>query len=328
MIRVPAPALEPGEALRRLRARRAALPARRRRATPTGWGAFSFAGCDPDDGAGLVARRRRRSAGAARGGAAALERRAGRRQAVAVRGRLPDATISAPSAGACGRAALARWTISGCRPSTSRAIRAVWRLDRATRARRGAGARRAQRGAAARAPAAGAPAGGDVPSARLLDDRQQRGAVPDVHHRIERHLGAAGGHQDVAVAVGPRPLHGGPADEPIPRARALARGALVGDDGQRLVEPRRARDAARPAVPGAALARAPRRPSRRAPAGRRRRPSARRAPRRRRACRRAARRGRTCACRRAGRRSSATAPHPPSRPPPRPGWRGRGTPAR
>src|SRR5260370_21375976 len=40
-------------------------------------------------------------------------------------------------------------------------------------------------------------------STRFLNDRQQRGAIPNVHHRIEHNVGATSRHQDVTVSVTP-----------------------------------------------------------------------------------------------------------------------------
>ena len=43
----------------------------------------------------------------------------------------------------------------------------------------------------------------DEVSAGLLDDRLQRGGVPDVHDRVDHHFGPAGGDHQIAVAIAP-----------------------------------------------------------------------------------------------------------------------------
>src|SRR5438067_4513325 len=40
-------------------------------------------------------------------------------------------------------------------------------------------------------------------STGLFNDWQQRGTIPNVHHRIEHEVGAAGGHEHVTVSVTP-----------------------------------------------------------------------------------------------------------------------------
>src|SRR5262249_43259921 len=114
--------------------------------------------------------------------------------------------------------------------------------------------KQAVRGYPFAAPDRPAPAPVGEATARLLHDREERGAVPDAHDRVEGHLGAAGGDGRVAVAVGPGTLQFGTLDEAVVRPRAGARGALFGHDEEPTLQAIHGRDAAAPAVPRAALA--------------------------------------------------------------------------